>query len=881
MIMFSNLFPGRTDAPITPNKGADASEHERRMVEMCSVSRQEAIEKMKSTLKGLSTEEAERRLGKYGANELAHTRELGFWGDIFRRCKSPLVIQLLVIAAVAGVIGEAKSAVIVGAMVVLSVGLSYILDRRSSRAVETLGKRVQSRTMVLRDDKETEIKITDVVPGDIVLMQAGSIVPADVRLLVAKDFFLSQSALTGESMPVEKSTHAEKTQGQSAWELTNACYLGSSVTSGSARGVVVNTGTRTLFGSIFQSLGDQREETSFDTGVRSFTWLMIRFMLVMTCAVFFIVGMTKGNWGEALLFALSIAVGLTPEMLPMIVTVNLAKGALAMAAKTVIIKRLPSIQNFGAIDILCTDKTGTLTQDQVVLERYVDITGNTSEDVLSYAYLNSHYQTGLRNLIDRAILDHSDLNVEICRLVDELPFDFQRRRMSVVVDYDEDHVLICKGAVEEVYDCCKHYTIGDEVYPLFEMIRDNLFEEVDKLNRDGFRVLAIAYREFPQAKTSFSVKDESELILLGYVSFFDPPKASATEALELLHNAGVRVKVLTGDNGLVTQRVCTNVGLKAERVVSGVELSKLTPQEFSKLVLEEDIFVKLSPAQKEQIVRALREAGHVVGYMGDGINDTPALKAADVGISVDSAVDVAKETADIVLLEKSLLVLEEGIMEGRRVFANIVKYIRMGASSNFGNMFSVIGASYLLPFLPMLSVQILANNLLYDFSQTGIPTDNVDEELVAKPLKWNISNIKRFMVFIGPMSSIFDYATFALMWYYFGCRAFNDPGITVAQQTMHASLFQTGWFVESLLTQTMIVHIIRTRRVPFFGSSASLHLTLTTLVIMAVASWLPYSPFASSLGMVPLPAIYWAWIAGFLVTYGILTHFVKTWFFNR
>jgi len=881
MFKLLNIFSSRSDSQSTASKGTDSSEYERRMVEICAVSVQEAIKALNSTPKGLSAEEAERRLDEYGANELAHAKQIGFWCDIFRRCKSPLVIQLLVIAAIAGIIGEVKSAVIVGAMVILSVGLSYILDRRSSQAVETLGKRVQSRALVLRDGVETEIKITDVVPGDIVLMQAGSIVPADVRLLVAKDFFLSQSSLTGESMPVEKTAHFGEAQGQSAWELINACYLGSSVTSGSARGVVVNTGTRTLFGSIFKSLGEEREKTSFDIGVRSFTWLMIRFMLVMTCAVFFIVGMTKGNWGEALLFALSIAVGLTPEMLPMIVTVNLAKGALAMAAKKVIIKRLPSIQNFGAIDILCTDKTGTLTQDQVVLERYVDITGHTSEDVLSYAYLNSHYQTGLKNLIDRAILDHSDLDVEICQLVDELPFDFQRRRMSVIVDYDEDHVLICKGAVEEIYDCCSHYTIGDEVYPLIEMIRDNLFEEVDSLNRDGFRVLAIAYREFPRDKTHFTVKDESELILMGYVAFFDPPKASATEALDLLRKAGVRVKVLTGDNGLVTQRVCTNVGLQAERVVTGAELSKLTPHEFSQLVYEEDIFVKLSPAQKEQIVRALREAGHVVGFMGDGINDTPALKAADVGISVDSAVDVAKETADIVLLEKSLLVLEEGIMEGRRVFANIVKYIRMGASSNFGNMFSVVGASYLLPFLPMSSVQILANNLLYDFSQTGIPTDKVDEELVAKPLKWNISNIKRFMVFIGPMSSIFDYATFALMWYFFGCSSFSDPGMGAAQQEMQARLFQTGWFVESLLTQTMIVHIIRTQRVPFFGSRASLHLTLTTLTIMAVAVWLPYSPFADTLGMVPLPAIYWAWIAGFLTTYGMLTHFVKTWFFNR
>lgn len=881
MFKLSNIFSSRSDTQSVPNKNADSSEYERRMVELCAVSVQEAIEALGSTPKGLSTKEAERRLDKYGANELAHAKQLGFWGDIFRRCKSPLVVQLLVIAALAGFIGEAKSAVIVGAMVVLSVGLSYILDRRSSRAVETLGKRVQSRALVLRNGEESEIKISAVVPGDIVLLQAGSVVPADIRLLVTKDFFLSQSSLTGESMPVEKTAHAGEAQGQSAWELVNACYLGSSVTSGSARGVVVNTGTRTLFGAIFKSLGDEREKTSFDIGVRSFTWLMIRFMLVMTCAVFFIVGMTKGNWSEALLFALSIAVGLTPEMLPMIVTVNLAKGALAMAAKKVIIKRLPSIQNFGAIDILCTDKTGTLTQDQVVLERYVDITGRTSEDVLSYAYLNSYYQTGLRNLIDRAILDHSDLDVEWCPLVDELPFDFQRRRMSVIMDYDGDHVLICKGAVEEIYDCCSYYQIGEEVYPLIEMIRDNLFEEVNNLNKDGFRVLAIAYREFPQEKTEFSVKDESKLVLLGYVSFFDPPKASATEALDLLRKAGVRVKVLTGDNGLVTQKVCSNVGLKAERVVSGAELSRLAPQEFSQLVQEQDIFVKLSPAQKEQIVRALREAGHVVGFMGDGINDAPAIKAADVGISVDSAVDVAKETADIVLLEKSLLVLEEGIMEGRRVFANIVKYIRMGASSNFGNMFSVVGASYLLPFLPMQSVQILTNNLLYDFSQTGIPTDNVDEELVLKPLKWNVNNLKRFMLFIGPISSIFDYATFALMWYFFGCSAFSNPGTGPVQQEMLARLFQTGWFVESLLTQTMIVHIIRTRRVPFFGSRASLHMTLTTLFIMAVASWLPYSPFADALGMVPLPSIFWVWIAGFLATYGTLTHFVKTWYFNR
>ncbi len=826
--------------------------------------------------------DVERRLDEFGLNEVPRAQHLGFWADIIRRFKSPLMLQLLLIGIISGVIGEIKSAIIVTAMVILSIGLSYILDQRSNRAVEALGKRVQSRTMVMRNGREAEIRISEIVPGDIVLLHAGSIIPADLRLLSAKDFFVSQSALSGESMAVEKTSDASLVPERSPLDLANACFFGSTVTSGTARALVVNTGARTLFGSISERMTEYREETSFDRGVRSFVWLMIRFMVVMTCAVFFIVGLTKGDWVEAFLFGLAIAVGLTPEMLPMIVTVNLAKGALTMAGKKVIVKYLPSIQNFGAIDILCTDKTGTLTQDKVVLEHYVDITGNTSEDVLNYAYLNSYYQTGLRNLIDRAILDHADLDVEqTCHLVDELPFDFQRRRMSVVVDYEGDHVLICKGAVEEIYSCCSHYQIQDEVYPLIDLIREDLFEEVEQLNKDGFRVLGIAYREFPRGKTSFTVSDEKELVLLGYIAFFDPPKESAAEALKLLLHAGVKVKVLTGDNALVTGKVCHDVGLAAQSVITGAELSVLSPEAFARTVKESDVFAKLTPGQKEQIVRSLRDGGHVVGFLGDGINDALALNAADVGISVDSAVDVAKETADIVLLEKSLLILEEGIIEGRRVFANIIKYIRMGASSNFGNMFSVVGASYLLPFLPMQPVQVLMNNLLYDFSQTGIPTDKVDEELIVKPLKWNIDNIKRFMVFIGPVSSIFDYATFALMWFFFHCSAFLDPALGMQEKEALARLFQTGWFVESLLTQTLIVHIIRTRKIPFLGSRASVPMTFATVAIMAIGAWLPYSPFAETLGMVPLPPVYWVWIAGFLLSYTLLTHLVKTWFFNR
>lgn len=878
--IFSKIYPAvLTKEAKSPHQFSD---NEKLLVELCGLNAQENLTRLNSSIKGLSSEEAEKRLDEYGLNELAHSKTLGFWADIFNRCRSPLVIQLLIIALVSGFIGEIKSTFIVSAMVMLSVGLSYVLDRRSSNAVESLGKRVQSHVTVIRDGNEIDLPMCDIVPGDIVILQAGSIIPADLRLISAKDFFVSQSVLTGESMPIEKKADPVKLENSFVFELPNACFQGSNVLSGTARGVVINTGTRTYFGSISEKLTERREETSFDKGVKSFTWLMIRFMIVMVFAVFMIVGITKGNWIEALLFGLSIAVGLTPEMLPMIVTVNLAKGALTMSKKKVIVKHLSAIQNFGAVDILCTDKTGTLTQDKVVLEKHVNIIGDESNEVLQYAYLNSFYQTGLRNLIDRAVLSHIELNVEgKCSLVDELPFDFQRRRMSVIVEYEGDHVLICKGAVEEIYNVCTHYQVDDEVYPLIDMLRDDLYEEVETLNNNGYRVLAIAYKDFPAVKNTFTVSDEKELILLGYIAFFDPPKESASEAIKSLQNAGVKVKILTGDNSLVTKKVCKDVGLEVERVITGDELERLSQDEFYNTVQQYNVFAKLSPLQKEKVIISLRQAGHVVGYMGDGINDSPSMRAADVGISVDSAVDVAKEAADIVLLEKSLLVLEEGIIEGRKVFANIVKYIRMGASSNFGNMFSVVGASYLFPFLPMKPIQILLNNLLYDFSQTGIPTDNVDKEIVVKPLKWRIDNIKRFMIFIGPISSIFDYATYALMWFFFGASQFASPLIESSQKASLEKLFQTGWFVESLLTQTLIVHIIRTRKIPFFGSRASLPMTLTTLLIMLIGAWLPYSPFAEMFGFVPLPPIYWLWIIIFLILYSTITHLIKVWFFKK
>lgn len=860
----------------------ERSGNEQFLLKLCNATADEALRIMESRAGGLDGHEVAERLSKYGKNELSQVQRPSFLQDILHRLSSPLVIQLLLIAAVSGLIGEWRSSAIVGVMILLSVGISWVLDRRSGNAVESLGKRVQSRSHVIRNGVEVEVPLGDLVPGDIVELQAGSVIPADLRLVSAKDFFVSQGSLTGETMPVEKSVEQGSTENLTILELRNACFQGSSVSSGTARAVVVNTGSRTFFGAIAERLNQKRDETSFDQGISSFTWLMIRFMVVMVSAVFLIVGLSKGDWLESLFFSLSVAVGLTPEMLPMIVTVNLAKGALKMASKKVIVKHLSAIQNFGAIELLCTDKTGTLTQDLVLLKMAVDVMGVESVNVLRYAYLNSFFQTGMRNLLDRAVLEHQEFAVDgNCKLVDELPFDFQRRRMSVVVDYEGDHVLISKGAVEEIYTCCDRYQIEDEIYPLTGMIRDDLFEEVASLNSSGYRVLAIAYNEFSPDRKQFTHDDEKNLILLGYIAFLDPPKDSTAQALVSLQEAGVKVKILTGDNALVTRKICKDVGMAVNHVVSGDELARMQPDEFSKAVGEADVLVKLSPLQKEEVVHSLRKQGHVIGYMGDGINDAPALRAADVGISVDTAVDVAKESADIVLLEKSLMVLGDGILEGRRVFANIIKYIRMGASSNFGNMFSVIGASYLLPFLPMQPVQILLNNLLYDVSQTGIPTDNVDEEQIRSPRKWDIGNIKWFMMVVGPISSIFDYATFALMWFVFGARIFSDPEVTGMAKTHAMQLFQTGWFVESLLTQTLIVHIIRTRKIPFLQSRASLPMLLTSLSVMAAAIWLPYSPFASLFSLVPLPAAWFGWIALFLLLYSGLTHMVKTWFFKR
>jgi len=884
--MFRFIFSGKLHPAILQKavKAASVaiSEHERKLIELCSLTAEEALQRLGVTERGLSDVQVETARKEYGSNILSHRKEAGLVMELLQRCRNPLVIQLLVICVVSLLMGDVRAATVVGAMVLLSVGLAYVQEHRSSKAVEKLKAMVQTDSLVMREGKECDIPIAEIVPGEIVILQAGALIPADLRLIIAKDFFVSQSSLTGESMPVEKHAEPATVAGRGLIELQNACFQGSNVVSGTARGVVVNTGSRTHFGSIAEKLAGQRAQTSFDKGIAGFTWLMIRFMVVMVAIVFLIVGVTKHNWPEALLFALSVAVGLTPEMLPMIVTVNLSKGAMAMSKKKVIVKRLNSIQNFGAIDILCTDKTGTLTQDRVILEKAVDVTNRDSDDVLRYAYMNSYYQTGLRNVLDRSVLSHTDLDVERgCGKVDEIPFDFQRKRMSVAVDYEGDHVLICKGAVEDIYKVCTHYQIDEEIHLMIDLIKDDLLEEYEELSRDGYRVLGIAYREFPQSKQMFSVADESDLILLGYIAFLDPPKGSAAKALASLKQFGVTTKILTGDNALVTRKICRDVGLDEQEVITGDKLLGLDETQLGELAEKNNVFARLSPFQKEHLITALQKRGHVVGYMGDGINDALSMRAADVGISVDTAVDVAKESADIILLEKSLLVLEDGIIEGRKVFGNIIKYIRMGASSNFGNMFSVVGGSYFLPFLPMAPIQILLNNLLYDASQVGIPSDHVDEEYLKTPRRWNIENIRRFMVFIGPMSSIFDYATFFLMLYFFNCKLYSHAATSPEMKTYYESLFHTGWFVESILTQTLIVHIIRTNRIPFFQSIASPFLLLTTVLVMIAGGVLPYLPIGSYFGFIPLPVSFWIWIAGFLLCYSLLTHSVKVWFHRK
>ncbi len=847
---------------------------------------------------GLTEEQLAEKQEKFGPNEIASEKAPAWYIQFAQAWITPFNGILLVIAGISFVTDVVMAAtpedrdystvILVMAMVLLSTLIRFWQEFRSNVAAEELKSMVKTTAMVLRQNQgKKEIDIKELVPGDMIFLTAGDMIPGDCRIIQSKDLFVSQAMLTGEALPVEKKDQAiEDADKKPPLELENICFMGTNVVSGAAVGIITTTGSQTLFGSISKSLTGKRPETSFDKGVNSVAWLLVKFMLVMVPLVFLINGLTKHNWTDALLFAIAIAVGLTPEMLPMVVTANLAKGAMNMSKKKVIVKRLNAIQNIGAMDILCTDKTGTLTLDKIVLERHLNVEGEEDDEVLKWAYLNSFHQTGLRSLLDVAVLEHGEVKKVLeaqgeFKKIDEIPFDSKRRRMSVILQQGDKHLLICKGAVEEMIDICTQafdpgenmqlHAERDKIIPMDATLKENVLKMSRKMNEEGLRVLIVAIKECDATRpVNYAVADESNMILTGFIGFLDPAKPSAAPSIKALQRLGIELKVLTGDNEIVTKKICKDVGIPVTNVLLGSEMELLSDPELLDKLEHTSIYAKLNPMQKSRVIKVLQTKGHTVGFMGDGINDAGALRDADVGISVDTAVDIAKESADIILLEKDLMVLRKGVIYGRRTFGNIIKYLKMAASSNFGNMFSMLGASALFPFLPMLPVQVLTQNLLYDISQVAIPWDRMDPEYIVKPRRWEAGGIAKFMFYIGPISSIFDYATFAIMYFVFK-----------AQTPEQQSLFQSGWFVEGLISQTLIVHMIRTRRIPFVQSSAAWPLTIMTVLIMIAGIYLPFSPFASSFKFVPLPGSYFIYLLSMLLGYCLLTQVVKVWFIKK
>lgn len=839
---------------------------------------------------GVPSEEVERRQSLYGRNEVEHEKRINPVSTFIKAFINPFIGVLTLLIVVSFIIDvlladagqqDWTAIIIISVMVVSSAILRFWQEWKANASSEALLQMVTNTCYVKRaGSHEEEINIAELVPGDIVLLAAGDMIPADLRIIEAKDLFVSQSSLTGESDPIEKRAvlDKEKRGSGSVVDLENICFMGSNVVSGSATGIVFATGNSTYLGTIAKSIAGHRAATAFDKGISKVSFLLIRFMLVMVPFVFLVNGLTKGEWFEAFVFAISVAVGLTPEMLPMIVTANLSKGAVAMSKKKTIVKDLNAIQNFGAMNILCTDKTGTLTCDRIVLEKYINADGSCDNDkrILRHAYFNSYFQTGLKNLMDKAILSHvEELSLQhlkdAYKKVDEIPFDFTRRRMSVVVeDRQGKRQIITKGAVEEMLDICSHTEYGGTVHPLTAELRAMALDISRQMNRQGMRVLAIAQKSMLQKETDFKVEDENDMVLIGYLAFLDPPKPSASNAIKQLREYGIEIKILSGDNDAIVQTIARQVGIDTEHALSGLDFEALTESEQLKAVREVTVFSKLTPLQKTHIITLLQQQRNTVGFLGDGINDAAALRQSDIGISVDSAVDIAKESADIILLEKDLMVLEQGVLEGRKTFGNITKYIKMTASSNFGNMFSVMAASAFLPFLPMMPIHLLIQNLLYDLSQTAIPFDRMDEEYLRKPRKWDASDISRFMIFIGPISSVFDITTYLVLWYALDC---TTPA--------HQSLFQSGWFVEGLLSQTLIVHMIRTRKIPFIQSQASWQVTGLTCLVMAAGICLPFTHLGSFIGLQPLPPVYFLWLTAILLAYCLLTQLVKNLYVRR
>lgn len=904
----------RIEVRQTAQKAAIRDEQNRRIQFAATHPTQETLGYLNTTLCGLEPGKVEENRSEYGSNKVTREKKKTLPQRLAGAFINPFTAILFCLALVSSFTDmifphfslfgcvpkdfDCLTVVIILTMVFLSGTLRFVQESRSGNAAEKLLAMITTTCTVTRKGQEmAEIPLDEVVVGDIVHLSAGDMLPADVRILDAKDLFVSQASLTGESEPIEKIPMVNETR-DAITDYTNIAFMGSNVLSGSASAVVVTVGDHTLFGSMASEVAHEAVETSFSKGVNAVSWVLIRFMLVMVPLVFVANGITKGDWLSAFLFGISIAVGLTPEMLPMIVTTCLAKGAVSMSKKQTIVKNLNSIQNFGAIDILCTDKTGTLTQDKVVLEYHLNVNGEDDLRVLRHAYLNSYFQTGYKNLMDVAIIQKTeeeeaddpqlvDLSEHYVK-VDEIPFDFARRRLTTVVqNRDGKTQMVTKGAVEEMLSICSFAECDGKVRPMTKELKSRILATVDDLNEKGFRVLAIAQKSNPSPAGAFGVTDECDMVLMGYLAFLDPPKESTADAIKALKAHGVTTKILTGDNDKVTRTICKQVGLKVRNMLLGSDLENMSDQELAKAAETTDVFAKLTPGQKARVVSVFRENGHTVGFMGDGINDASAMKSADIGISVDTAVDVAKESADIVLLEKDLMVLEEGIIEGRKTYANMIKYIKMTASSNFGNMFSVLAASALLPFLPMESLQLIFLNLIYDLSCTAIPWDNVDEEFISVPRKWDASSVGSFMMWIGPTSSVFDWMTYIFMYFVF-CPLFVFKGVLyndlashfagadlVRMQTAYVAMFQTGWFIESMWSQTLVIHMIRTPKLPFIQSHASAPLTLMTFTGIGVLTIIPFTTFGRMLGFVALPTAYFAYLIPCILLYMVLATSLK------
>ncbi|MER2174986.1 MAG: magnesium-translocating P-type ATPase [Carnobacterium sp.] len=831
------------------------------------------LKQLKSNALGLSNQEAEKRLEEFGLNEVAAQKPVSWYQLVFQAFKDPFIYVLTLLLVVSAATKDFEASIVMAMMILFSAGLHFIQEYRSQKASLALKELIETTCAVTRDGVTKEIPIDEVVPGDIVTLSTGDLIPADSRLIWAKDLFVNQSSMTGESMPIEKLASLKKEIEDSqltALDFPNLLFMGTDVLSGQGKVVVVKTGEDTLFGDIAAQSSKSRGETSFDRGVKNVSKLLIRFMLVMVPIVFLINGISKGDWSEAFFFSIAVAVGLTPEMLPMIITSNLAKGAITMSKKKVIVKELNAIQNLGAMDVLCTDKTGTITEDKVVLVQHVNPVGEESNRVLELAYMNSNYQTGWKNVMDHAVIEYFNENREENELekiekIDEIPFDFSRRRLTVAVKAGDQQLMITKGAVEEMLKVCRYVELNDEIIPLTPELQKTMEEVSIKMNKEGMRALGVAYKQNVYDSAVYSIKDESDMILVGFMGFLDPPKQSSITAIKSLHKHGVNVKVLTGDNEIVAQKICKDVGIQVDRAILGTELESMTDTELMDATEEVNLFAKLNPTQKSRIIGLLQQKGHTVGFMGDGINDAPALRTADVGISVDTAADITKEASSIILLEKSLTVLEDGVLEGRTVFGNMMKYIKMTISSNFGNVFSVLVASAFLPFLPMLSIQLLVQNLIYDVAQLTIPWDKMDPEDLMKPAKWGTSDLLKFTFSIGPISSIFDILTFILMWFVFQANTVQD-----------AALFHTGWFVIGLITQTVVVHVIRTKKIPFIQSRASMSVILSTLGVVAAAVLIPGSTFGTFFDFVALPATYWKWMILIVLSYIAMVQVVKS-----